>query len=187
MLLVDPLKRITIPEVRHYVQQQQLSAIPRVLAVLRLLLLHVGIACCHCQWPGHTAYRTLASMSPPYIATQPTASSPYASAQQLPLLTHHILCCCCCCCRQVRCHPWFTEHLPRYLAVMQADTAVTSPRLDEEMIHEVGALVTKCYFVCSVTCVCNFMSAIFVDCLSCVVVRRRFDAWIMSYYTSYLG
>ncbi|WIA14302.1 hypothetical protein OEZ85_002836 [Tetradesmus obliquus] len=41
---------------------------------------------------------------------------------------------------EVRCHPWFTEHLPRYLAVMQADTAVTSPRLDEEMIHEVVRL-----------------------------------------------
>jgi 5'-AMP-activated protein kinase catalytic alpha subunit len=51
------------------------------------------------------------------------------------------MCCCfdlvACCTLQVRCHPWFTEHLPRYLAVMQADTAVTSPRLDEEMIHEV--------------------------------------------------
>jgi hypothetical protein len=49
---------------------------------------------------------------------------------------------------QVRCHPWFTEHLPRYLAVMQADTAVTSPRLDEEMIHEVCA------------CSCNVYSSI---------------------------
>jgi hypothetical protein len=42
---------------------------------------------------------------------------------------------------QVRCHPWFTAHLPRYLAVMQADTAVNIPRLDEEMIHEVGPLL----------------------------------------------
>lgn len=40
---------------------------------------------------------------------------------------------------QVRCHPWFTAQLPRYLAVMQADTAVNIPRLDEEMINEVGA------------------------------------------------
>lgn len=42
---------------------------------------------------------------------------------------------------EVRCHPWFTEHLPRYLAVMQADTAVTSPRLDEEMINEVREML----------------------------------------------
>lgn len=42
------------------------------------------------------------------------------------------------CAVQVRCHPWFTAHLPRYLAVMQADTAVNTPRLDEEMITEVN-------------------------------------------------
>lgn len=41
---------------------------------------------------------------------------------------------------EVRCHPWFTAHLPRYLAVMQADTAVNTPRLDEEMITEVVRL-----------------------------------------------
>lgn len=41
---------------------------------------------------------------------------------------------------EVRQHPWFTAHLPRYLAVMQADTCVHSPRLDEEMINEVVRL-----------------------------------------------
>lgn len=48
---------------------------------------------------------------------------------------------------QVRCHPWFTAHLPRYLAVMQADTAVNIPRLDEEMINEVSRTL-KGYAVC---------------------------------------
>jgi len=37
---------------------------------------------------------------------------------------------------EVRQHPWFTLHLPRYLAVMQAETVVGSPRVDEEMLNE---------------------------------------------------
>jgi hypothetical protein len=63
---------------------------------------------------------------------------------------------------QVRCHPWFTEHLPRYLAVMQADTAVTSPRLDEEMIHEVR---TYDHLLCFVECLEYVSCQLYGDCL----------------------
>ena len=38
---------------------------------------------------------------------------------------------------EVRQHPWFTVNLPRYLAVMQADTAMTHHRVDEDMVNEV--------------------------------------------------
>ena len=40
-------------------------------------------------------------------------------------------------CRQ---HPWFTLHLPRYLAVMQADTVASHLLIDIEMIEEVSRL-----------------------------------------------
>ena len=43
-------------------------------------------------------------------------------------------------CRQ---HPWFTLHLPRYLAVMQADTAASATMLDEDIVHEVVKLGFK--------------------------------------------
>lgn len=64
---------------------------------------------------------------------------------------------------EVRCHPWFTEHLPRYLAVMQADTAVTSPRLDEEMISEVRGWRWWCCVV-----LCCPKSVCLVDMCGCV-------------------
>ena len=38
-------------------------------------------------------------------------------------------------CRQ---HPWFTLHLPRYLAVMQADTLASAVMIDEDIVSEVG-------------------------------------------------
>jgi len=41
---------------------------------------------------------------------------------------------------EVRQHPWFTVNLPRYLAVMQADTAMTHHRVDEDMVNEVVRL-----------------------------------------------
>ena len=37
-------------------------------------------------------------------------------------------------------HPWFNQHLPRYLAVIQADTMATSPFIDAEMVDEVTKL-----------------------------------------------
>lgn len=37
-------------------------------------------------------------------------------------------------CRQ---HPWFTVHLPRYLAVMQADTVASATSVDDEIVSEV--------------------------------------------------
>ena len=40
-------------------------------------------------------------------------------------------------CRQ---HPWFTMHLPRYLAVMQADTVATASSIDSDLVAEVGRL-----------------------------------------------
>ena len=43
-------------------------------------------------------------------------------------------------CRQ---HPWFTLHLPRYLAVMQADTIANTAMLDEDILHEVVKLGFK--------------------------------------------
>ena len=43
-------------------------------------------------------------------------------------------------CRQ---HPWFTLHLPRYLAVMQADTIANTATLDEDILHEVVKLGFK--------------------------------------------
>ena len=47
---------------------------------------------------------------------------------------------CLLCCRQ---HPWFTLHLPRYLAVMQADTIANTAMLDEDIVHEVVKLGFK--------------------------------------------
>ena len=41
---------------------------------------------------------------------------------------------------QCRQHPWFTMHLPRYLAVMQADTVATASSIDSELVSEVAAL-----------------------------------------------
>ena len=40
-------------------------------------------------------------------------------------------------CRQ---HPWFTVRLPRYLAVMQADTVATASVLDQDLVDDVAAL-----------------------------------------------
>lgn len=40
-------------------------------------------------------------------------------------------------------HPWFTLHLPRYLAVMQADTIASTAMIDEEIVHEVCKLGFK--------------------------------------------
>ncbi len=37
-------------------------------------------------------------------------------------------------------HPWFTLHLPRYLAVMQADTIASTAMIDDEIVHEVVKL-----------------------------------------------
>ena len=37
-------------------------------------------------------------------------------------------------CRQ---HPWFSQHLPRYLAVIQADTMASNPIIDDDMVNEV--------------------------------------------------
>ena len=34
-------------------------------------------------------------------------------------------------------HPWFSQHLPRYLAVIQADTMASNPIIDEDMVNEV--------------------------------------------------
>mmetsp|Transcript_16451 Transcript_16451/g.41028 ORF Transcript_16451/g.41028 Transcript_16451/m.41028 type:complete len:464 (-) Transcript_16451:952-2343(-) len=41
---------------------------------------------------------------------------------------------------EIRQHPWFTLHLPRYLAVMQAEPVVGLPRIDEDMVGEVVRL-----------------------------------------------
>jgi hypothetical protein len=41
---------------------------------------------------------------------------------------------------EIRQHPWFTAHLPRYLAVMQADAANSTPRIDDDMVVEVVKL-----------------------------------------------
>eukprot|EP00803_Ostreobium_quekettii_P005684 evm.model.scf_712.1 EVM.evm.TU.scf_712.1 scf_712:16665-29541(+) len=38
---------------------------------------------------------------------------------------------------EIRQHPWFTTHLPRYLAVMQADTIMTAPRIDNDILEDV--------------------------------------------------
>jgi len=38
---------------------------------------------------------------------------------------------------EIRQHPWFMLHLPRYLAVMQAEPAVGCPRIDEDILNEV--------------------------------------------------
>ena len=41
---------------------------------------------------------------------------------------------------EIRQHPWFALHLPRYLAVMQAEAVVGVPRIDEEMLAETSRL-----------------------------------------------
>ena len=40
-------------------------------------------------------------------------------------------------------HPWFTYHLPRYLAVMQADTIASTAMIDDDIVHEVVKLGFK--------------------------------------------
>ena len=40
-------------------------------------------------------------------------------------------------CRQ---HPWFTVRLPRYLAVMQADTVATASVVDQDLVDDVALL-----------------------------------------------
>ncbi|GLI66826.1 hypothetical protein VaNZ11_010801 [Volvox africanus] len=41
---------------------------------------------------------------------------------------------------EIRQHAWFNMHLPRYLAVMQAEPVVGVPRIDEEILEEVVRL-----------------------------------------------
>jgi len=41
---------------------------------------------------------------------------------------------------EIRQHPWFAAHLPRYLAVMRAEAMVGSPRIDDEVVVEVARL-----------------------------------------------
>lgn len=41
---------------------------------------------------------------------------------------------------EIRQHPWFTMHLPRYLAVMQADPISVGARIDDEIVREVAFL-----------------------------------------------
>jgi 5'-AMP-activated protein kinase catalytic alpha subunit len=41
---------------------------------------------------------------------------------------------------EIRQHPWFTVHLPRYLAVMQADPVSVGARVDDEIVREVERL-----------------------------------------------
>ncbi|KAL3150535.1 Serine/threonine-protein kinase SIK1 [Trebouxia sp. C0010 RCD-2024] len=41
---------------------------------------------------------------------------------------------------EIRQHPWFNQHLPRYLAVIQADTLATAPIIDTDMVDEVTKL-----------------------------------------------
>jgi 5'-AMP-activated protein kinase catalytic alpha subunit len=41
---------------------------------------------------------------------------------------------------EIRQHPWFTVHLPRYLAVMQADTVASSSTIDDDTVVEVERL-----------------------------------------------
>eukprot|EP00891_Asterochloris_glomerata_P001387 jgi/Astpho2/1387/Aster-06242 len=51
---------------------------------------------------------------------------------------------------EIRQHPWFMQHLPRYLAVMQADTMATSANIDQEMVDEVVRLgFTRSHIVSS--------------------------------------
>jgi 5'-AMP-activated protein kinase catalytic alpha subunit len=41
---------------------------------------------------------------------------------------------------EIRQHPWFTVHLPRYLAVMQADPVAAGTHIDEDIIRDVVRL-----------------------------------------------
>ncbi|EFN56161.1 hypothetical protein CHLNCDRAFT_57611 [Chlorella variabilis] len=41
---------------------------------------------------------------------------------------------------EIRQHPWFTVHLPRYLAVMQADPVAAGTHVDEDIVREVVRL-----------------------------------------------
>ncbi|KAK9829879.1 hypothetical protein WJX72_008401 [[Myrmecia] bisecta] len=41
---------------------------------------------------------------------------------------------------EIRQHPWFMLHLPRYLAVMQADTIASATIIDEELVLEVASM-----------------------------------------------
>lgn len=41
---------------------------------------------------------------------------------------------------EIRQHPWFTVHLPRYLAVMQADPVAAGTHIDEDILREVVRL-----------------------------------------------
>ena len=48
---------------------------------------------------------------------------------------------------EIRQHPWFTVHLPRYLAVIQADPISAAARVDEELVREVERLGFQAEFV----------------------------------------
>ena len=80
-----------------------------------------------CQAEGlHTTYRLISPGEPCHshgMSSRGTQGRPECSV-----------------CRQ---HPWFTLHLPRYLAVMQADTIANTAMLDEDILHEVVKLGFK--------------------------------------------
>ena len=59
---------------------------------------------------------------------------------------------------EIRQHPWFTVRLPRYLAVMQADTVASATTIDEEVVVEVGR--------------CSFSEIFSVQMLSCCAPSR---------------
>ena len=49
-------------------------------------------------------------------------------------------------------HPWFTQHLPRYLAVMQADTVANASVIDQDLVDDVATLgFDRDYVVSSLT------------------------------------
>ena len=96
MLLVDPLKRITIPEIRC-ARKQDLHALSES---IKLIVSLCQVCCIYLM-----------------ILTWP-------DVMRLA-------------CRQ---HPWFTLHLPRYLAIMQADPVASATVVDPEMADEVARL-----------------------------------------------
>lgn len=126
MLVVDPLKRITIPEIRC--------------ATTRSASCHVFTCCCrhfantrqiawnlYCHLYHLIVWRPLGRDSW-QNQDRPQGEKSLSITDSWGLGGV---------CRQ---HPWFTLHLPRYLAVMQADTIASTAIIDEEIVHEVVKL-----------------------------------------------
>ncbi len=168
MLLVDPLKRITIPEIRCPAPPRPappgltcaLAPLPPVLLLGHQLAGQLGQPDCFwirhwmihtCVW--RTALHNTLCGAQGRLALPPRTKPPPGVHWKLPTSICSQLRVANgsgvgsrsrgrrsrpkCDCFPHRQHPWFTVRLPRYLAVMQADTVASATCVDNEIVSEV--------------------------------------------------